>query len=147
MIKTIKAKYYEESKEVIPLDPQPIRIKGEWNYERTGTDEKGEYCIIDFMMEGDTYFDYDAAKQNTHQPLEVTITEEEWNKPVENNTATIDTQKFLDALAEEPTLQKLVTTNTETIPQISLMETEKLTPTIKQRFLNVCTAMKLLFRP
>jgi hypothetical protein len=146
-MKTIKAKYYEETKEIIPLDPQPLRVKGEWKLERVGTDEKGEYCIIDFMVEGDTYFDYDAGKQNITQPLEVTITEEEWNKPVESNIETIDTQKFLDALAEEPISQKSPTISIEMNQPISLMEIEKLTPTIKQRFLNVCTAIKLLFQP
>lgn len=145
-MKTIKAKYYEETKEIVPLDPQPLRVKGEWKLERVGTDEKGEYCIIDFMVEGDTYFDYDAGKQNTTQPLEVTITEEEWNKPA-NNTETIDTQKFLDALAEVATSPKSAITNTETNQQISLTDTEKLIPTIGQRFLNACYAIKSIFQP
>lgn len=147
MIKTIKAKYYEESKEVIALDPQPVRVKGQWNYERTGTDEKGEYCIIDFMIEGETYFDYDAANQNTYQPLEVKITEEEWNQEPKDKSETINTQRFLDVLdAKEPTLQELPTTNIGTNPQTSLTVTEKLIQTTKQFCLSVYNATSSLFR-
>jgi hypothetical protein len=146
-MKTIKAKYYEESKQIIPLDPQPVRVQGQWMYERTGTDELGEFCIIDFIVEGDTYFDYDAATQKTHQPLEVKITEEEWNQEPKSNTETINTQKFLDVLdAKEPTSQELPTTNTEMNQLISLMVTEKPTLTIRQRFSNVLHAISLLFR-
>lgn len=146
-MKVLKAKYYSETQEVIPLDPQPVRINGVYNYERSGTDEKGEYVVIDFMIEGDTLMEYDTKKQNRAEPLEVIITEEEWNKQIVIDIDQ-DTTELKENVAnvEVTSLQKSSTINTEKKELISTMETEKSTQTIVRFFLNVWDAIKSIFR-
>lgn len=140
--KVVKAKYYAETGDIIPLDPQPVRVQGLYSYARSGTDEAGEYVVIDFMTEEDVYFGYDAANQLTSQPLEINITEDEWNKPVENDTETMDMQNQGNAgNANPPTLQKSPTINLKMSPQTCLTVIGKSTPTIKQRFSNVWDAI------
>lgn len=80
-MKMIKAKFYPETNEVIPLDPQPIRVQGQ--FERipsTGTDEIGEYIIIDFVQEKDVLFEYDTKAPPKRESDLLEIKEEEWNQ-------------------------------------------------------------------
>ena len=145
-MKVVKARYYEATNEIIPLDPQPIRVGGRWNHERTGTDERGEFVVIDFISEESVYFDYDAVSPIESKELKVT-TEAEWLKP-----AILDTVNTDLLLSESvPTVdvnisEKLVTTNTEMNQAISLTVIEKLTKTIKQLFLSALDVVTSTFR-
>jgi hypothetical protein len=124
-----------------------VRVKGVYDYQRAGTDEKGEFVVIDFISEESTYFEYDVTKQNTREPLEVIITEEEWKTPTEKDTATIETQNYLDVLnASAPTSPKLPITNTEMNKQTCLTDKEKLTQTIARYYCNALAAIKSAFR-
>ena len=141
-MKVVKAKYYSVTEEIVPLDPQPIRINGVFMYERSGMDEKGEYVVIDLMVEGDTLMEYDTKNQNRANPLEVIITEEEWNKEIpidlettmelEESNVNVDVTSSL----ESPTI------NTKMKEPTSTTETEKLMGTIARFFSNVWAAIK-----
>lgn len=145
-MKVVKAKYYEASNEIIPLNPQPIRINGAWVYERAGMDAKGEYVVIDFISEDSVYFDYDANGTTETKELQVT-TEEEWHKP-----AILDTEN-MDLLLSESAhtvdaniLEKSVITNIEQNQVTSQMGIVKLIQIIKQRCLSVLGAITSIFR-
>ena len=151
-MKTVKARYYEATEDIIPLDPQPIRkFDGTWDYERTGTDENGDFVVIDFITEGNQYLSYDSEKPPTKAMLEsplakLEITEDEWNKPatldIENMDSLLSSVVNVDANISE----SLVTTNTEMNQVTSLMETKNTTSTIKQLFLSALDAVKSNFR-
>ena len=88
-MKVVKAKYYQETNEVVTLDPQPERsADGTWGYERTGKDEKGDFVVIDFITEESQYFEYIANDSSTTLSFKET-TEEEWNK-----TETLDIESM-----------------------------------------------------
>jgi hypothetical protein len=93
MMKVVKTKYYEASNNLVPLDPQPVRsVDGKWNYERSGTDELGNYVVIDFISEEPVFLEYDAEGNKEKTELTI-ITEDEWNKTltldIENTDITI----------------------------------------------------------
>lgn len=151
-MKIVKARYYKATEEIIPLNPQPIRrFDGTWDYERTGTDENGDFVVIDFATEGDHYLSYDSEKPPTKAMLEsplvrLEITEDEWNKPaildIENMDSLLSSVVNVDANISE----NLVTTSTEMNQATSPMETKSIISTTKQLFLNAYDAVKLNFQ-
>lgn len=145
-MKVVKAKYYEETNEIIQLDPQPVRdVDGKWDYERSGSDEKGNFVVIDFISEKPVYFGYNADSINEKNELTI-ITEEEWNK-----TPTLDIEN-MDITGQEPvesvdvlTLQRSSTTNTKTSQATFTMVIERLLQTTAQLFSNAWAAIKSIF--
>jgi hypothetical protein len=145
-MKVVKAKYYDKTDEIIQLDPQPVRgVDGKWDYERSGSDEKGNFVVIDFISEKPVYFGYNADGINEKNELTI-ITEEEWNK-----TPTLDIEN-MDITGQEPvesvdvlTLQKSSTTNTKTSQATFTMVIERLLQTTAQLFSNAWAAIKSSF--
>lgn len=136
-MKVLKVKLYEDTQEIVPLDPQPVKVNGQWNYDRSGTDEKGDYVVIDFITEESTYLEYNATGEVATSNLQVT-TEEEWNKPAISDTEILKALELNSAQdVSLPTLPKCLITNTETNQQTSLTETESSTLTTKSRSLGV----------
>jgi hypothetical protein len=141
-MKVVKAKYYKETNEIIPLDPQPKRkADGAWDYERLGVDEKGEFNVIDFITEESHFFEYDISDGTINKELKET-TEEEWNKTETLDIETMDS--ILQGNVENAavnTSQESVTTSTKMNPQTSLTETGKSMSTIGQLFYNAYNAI------
>ncbi len=146
-MKVVKAKYYEETNEISPLDPQPIRNKdGSWSYERFGLDEKGKFVIIDFISEDSKYFEYEASEELVIKDLKET-TEEEWNKPVTLDIESMDSTLQKNAgTVDVNTLQEFLTTNTKTSPPTFSTGIGKLMSIIGRLFSNVCNAIKKSYR-
>ncbi|MDD3412614.1 MAG: hypothetical protein PHY47_01305 [Lachnospiraceae bacterium] len=84
-MKKVKAKYYPETETLIPLPPikpnltaldEPVStIKQEFN----GTDELGDWVLIDIIQDKDTFFGYnvEAVKDNSGRLIRNKITETE----------------------------------------------------------------------
>lgn len=148
-MKVVKTKYYEKTGELIPLDPQPVREpNGEWNYERKGNDELGDFVVIDFITEEPVYLDYDTAQGqiNTTSELKIT-TEEEWLKPATLDIASMDIQLSEDApTVDASILEKSLTTDLKMNQATSQTVIEKLMQTIGQLYCNVLGAIKWIFR-
>lgn len=140
-MKVVKARYYEETQELIPLDPQPLKIAGVYQYERSGTDDKGSFVVIDMITEGNTFLEYDSLTQRTVEPLEIIITEEEWNKPININLEDTTESKESNVNVDVTSLQKLPTTNLKMKVQTFTMATKKFIQSIKQYCLNVYNAI------
>lgn len=146
-MKVVKAKYYKETNDLIPLDPQPQRnVDGTWNYDRTGIDEKGEYTVIDFITEESHFFEYDAVKDMTSKELKET-TEEEWNK---TETPDIETMDLIlqgnVTNVDVNTSQESATTNSKTSPRTFSTAIEKLMSTIGQLFSSAYNAITKSFQ-
>jgi hypothetical protein len=146
-MKVVKAKYYQETNEVVTLDPQPKRsTDGTWDYERTGKDEKGDLVVIDFITEESQYFEYIANDSSTTLSFKET-TEEEWNK-----TETLDIESMdliLQSNVQDAAVSispELPVINTKTSHQTFLMATGKLIRTIVQPFFSVYNAIIKNFR-
>ena len=146
-MKVVKAKYYKETNELIPLDPQPIRsVDGTWNYERTGVDEKGEFNVIDFITEESHFFEYNACEAILSKELKET-TEEEWNQTETLDIETMDS--ILQSNVENvdvSTSQESAIISSKTSPQISLTETGKSMSIIARLFYNAYNAITKSFR-
>jgi hypothetical protein len=147
-MKVVKAKYYEATNELIPLDPQPsIRVNGRLQYDRTGTDDKGDFVVIDFISEEATYLEY-TAKDGGGDAFDLKITtEEEWLQPATLNTENMDLLLSEDALTVDAnTSEKLATTNTEMNQVTSLTGIAKLKATIARLFFSAYDAIISIFR-
>lgn len=146
-MKVVKAKYYEETNEIIPLDPQPERNKdGSWSYERLGSDDKGKFVVIDFISEDSTYFEYAALGELATKDLKET-TEEEWNKPVTLDIESMDSILQGDAeIVDVNTSQEFPIINTKTSPQTFSMGIGKLMSIIGRLFSSVCNAITKSYR-
>jgi hypothetical protein len=145
-MKVVKARYYEASNEIIPLDPQPIRVNGKWDYQRSGTDEKGDFVVIDFITEESVYFDYDAGGLQEAKELKVT-TEEEWAQPATLDTASMDLLPLESVpTVDASTLEKSLITSTEMSQATSQTVIEKLIQIIVQPFLSAYAAIISIFR-
>lgn len=146
-MKVVKAKYYKESNDLIPLDPQPKRnVDGTWDYERTGVDEKGEFTVIDFITEESHFFEYNASEDILSKELKET-TEEEWNKIEILDIETMDS--ILQGNAENvdvSTSQELATTNTKTSLRTFSTAIEKSMSTIGRLFSSAYNAITKSFR-
>jgi hypothetical protein len=146
--KLVKAKYYKEPDLIVVIDPQPERVRGQWAYQRSGTDELGEWVVIDYITGNDNLAEYDTSTTQLGNTIVVNeITEDEWNKP-----ATLDIEN-MDLLlssnvqnVDVSTLQESHTTSLKTNQQIYSTETEKLWSTIVRLFLNVYDAIMSRFR-
>lgn len=146
-MKVMKTKYYESTGDLIPLDPQPLRsIDGTWDYERSGTDELGDFVVIDFITEESVYFDYDTGPVGQSSELKIT-TEEEWLKP-----ATLDIASMDILLSESvPTVdanisEKLPTTDLRMNQATSQTVIEKLMQTIGQLYSSALDVIAWIFR-
>jgi hypothetical protein len=146
-MKVVKAKYYKETSDLIPLDPQPVRgIDGTWDYERTGKDEKGEYVVIDFITEESHFFEYNASEDTTNKELKET-TEEEWNQTAILDIETMDLMLQSNVQNVDVNIsQELVTTNTKTNRPTFLTAIGKLTSIIEQLFCSVYNAITKNFQ-
>lgn len=146
--KIVKAKYYKDHDLLVPLNPQPERVKGQWAYERSGTDELGSWVVIDHITGGESLAEYDT-KLNEMGNVKIVheITEDEWNKPATLDIESMDKLLLSDV---EPvvvsTSQESLTTNSKTNQPTSSMETEKLWSIIVQLFSNVYAAIISIFR-
>ncbi len=88
-MKQIKAKYYPETKQIVPIE-QKLPLIGEEpeKIPSKGTDEIGDFIVIDFITEDKpTFFDYDIEDKHDEDGVLInrlvttkTIGEEEWNK-------------------------------------------------------------------
>ena len=147
-MKVVKAKYYEESGEIIPLDPQPtLRVNGVLQYDRKGTDEKGEFVVIDFISEEATYFEYEADNSGKEASDFKITTEEEWSKPATQNTENMASLLLNDVdTVNVSTLEKSSTTNTKMNLATSRMAIGNLIQTIVQRCLNALDVVISIFR-
>lgn len=146
-IKVIKAKYYQITNEIVPLDPQPVRDnQGRWDYQRSGTDEKGEFVVIDFLTEDAVYLEYDATSDKTKEDLQVT-TEDEWNRPVTLDIESMEAKLQNDAQTVDViTLQESHTTSLKTSQQTCSTVIERLLLTIVRLFSNAYNAIIKNFR-
>jgi hypothetical protein len=146
--KLVKAKYYKEPDLIVVMDPQPERVKGQWAYQRAGTDELGDWVVIDYITGNDSLAEYDTSTTQLGNTVVVNeITEDEWNKP-----ATLDIEN-MDLLlssnvqtVDVSTSQESHTTSLKTNPQIYSTETEKWWSIIVRLFLNVYAAITSKFR-
>lgn len=87
-MKQIKAKYYPETKKIVPIE-QKLPLIGEEpeKIPCKGTDEEGDYIVIDFVTEDKpTFFDYDITDQVDEDGVLINrlvttkiIGEEEWD--------------------------------------------------------------------
>lgn len=95
-MKQQKAKYYAPTEE--RLEPIIIPIERKVSFtsldepveplERSGSDELGDYIIVDFIQDKATYFDYTVSSQKDKQGNVISNTaknkitsKEEWEKP------------------------------------------------------------------
>lgn len=146
--KLVKAKYYKESDLIVVMDPQPERVRGQWAYQRVGTDELGEWSVIDYITGNDSLAEYDTSTTQLGDTVVVNeITEDEWNKP-----ATLDIEN-MDLLlssnvqnVDVSTSQESHTTSLKTNPQIYSTETEKWWSIIVRLFLSVYAVITSKFR-
>ena len=146
--KIVKAKYYKEPDLIVVMDPQPERVKGQWAYQRTGTDELGDWVVIDYITGNDDLAEYDTSTAQLDNGVVINeITEEEWNKP-----ATLDIES-MDLLlssnvqtANVSTSQESHTTSLKTNQQTSSTETEKWWSIIVRLFLSVYAVITSKFR-
>lgn len=146
-MKVVKARYYETTNEIVPLDPQPVRnVDGTWDYQRAGSDEKGEFVVIDFISEEAHYFEYEANGDTISKDLKET-TEEEWNKTETRDIESMDLILRSNAVSVDvSTLQELPTTNLKMNLPTSSTVTERLTSIIVRLFSSAYNAILKIFR-
>lgn len=151
-MKVIKVKYYEDidddEEKIVPLDPQPVKKNGEWDYEKKGTDEKGDYIVIDYIIEDPVYINYDSEKPTDLKAKELDIiTEEEWNETVTLDIESMDLTSHENVESVDAnTSQEFTTTNSKTNRQTCSTGIGKSTSTIGRLFSSVCNAITSSFR-
>ena len=148
--KVVKAKYYKDHDLLIPLDPQPQRVRGEWVYERSGTDELGNWTVVDHITGDQVLAEYDTNEITIASDNDIVVhevTEEEWNKPATLDIESMDKLLLSNVQAVDvSTSQESHTTSLKTNQQISSTATEKWWSIIVRLFSNVYAAIISKFR-
>lgn len=87
-MKQVKAKYYPETQNIIPIETKlPILGEAHARHDYSGTDEDGDWVLVDFITGESAFYDYDIeetcdekGKVVSQQVKTKTIGEDEWNK-------------------------------------------------------------------
>lgn len=144
-----KAKFYPEVKDlqgnpkIVPLETKPNFTEltnPSPKPEYKGTDEHGDWILIDFIHGDDTFMEYkvyetkDKYGRKVHDTCQIEITEKEWDQIEADSHLETTNKKPLNVSVDAPTSKRSKSISTGKIQQICSTVKKKWSKTMQYLF-------------